>query len=56
MSKIIEICSQNDYHYITNFEWYVSVLVELSRSVIIYLLFICLVHVAISHFPQKKYN
>lgn len=31
LSKIIQICSQNDYQYISNFEWYVSVLVELSQ-------------------------
>jgi len=29
--KIIEICSQDNYHFITNFEWYVSVLVDLSH-------------------------
>ena len=31
MHKTIQICSQNDYQYITNFEWYVSVLVELAQ-------------------------
>ncbi|CAN8010871.1 unnamed protein product, partial [Ixodes pacificus] len=31
LSKVIDICSQNNYQYITNFEWYVSVLVELTR-------------------------
>jgi AP-3 complex subunit delta-1 len=31
LSKIIDICSQNNYQYITNFEWYISVLVELTR-------------------------
>lgn len=31
MDKIIQICSQNDYQHISNFEWYVTVLVELSR-------------------------
>ncbi|CAG7729876.1 unnamed protein product [Allacma fusca] len=31
LSKIIQICSQNNYQHITNFEWYVSVLVELTR-------------------------
>ncbi|XKL64128.1 hypothetical protein PGB90_004214 [Kerria lacca] len=31
LSKIIDICSQNNYQFITNFEWYVSVLVELTR-------------------------
>jgi AP-3 complex subunit delta-1 len=29
--KITEICSQGNYHYITNFEWYISVLVELTK-------------------------
>ena len=24
LSKIIEICSQSNYQYITNFEWYVT--------------------------------
>ena len=28
--KIIEICCQSNYQYITNFEWYISVLVELT--------------------------
>ena len=32
MDKIIQICSQNDYQHITNFEWYITVLVELSRT------------------------
>ncbi|XP_023339973.1 AP-3 complex subunit delta-1 [Eurytemora carolleeae] len=31
LTKILEICNQNDYQYISNFEWYVSVLVELSQ-------------------------
>ncbi len=31
LSKVIDICSQNNYQYITNFEWYISVLVELTR-------------------------
>ncbi|XP_069127630.1 AP-3 complex subunit delta-1-like [Argopecten irradians] len=31
LAKIIEISSQSNYQYITNFEWYVSVLVELTR-------------------------
>ena len=31
LQKIIQICSQNNYQYITNFEWYISVLVELCR-------------------------
>ena len=24
LSKIIQICSQNDYQYISNFEWFVE--------------------------------
>lgn len=42
LSRIISICSQNNYQYITNFEWfvffisffifrYISVLVELTK-------------------------
>ncbi|CAH3134867.1 unnamed protein product [Porites lobata] len=31
LSKIVEICSMNDYHYVTNFEWYIDVLVQLTR-------------------------
>ncbi|XP_071853079.1 AP-3 complex subunit delta-1-like isoform X3 [Apostichopus japonicus] len=31
LSKIIQICSQNNYQYIINFEWYISILVELTR-------------------------
>lgn len=31
LAKIVEICSQSNYQYVTNFEWYVSVLVELTR-------------------------
>ncbi|GAB1606310.1 AP-3 complex subunit delta-1-like isoform X1 [Argonauta hians] len=31
LSKIIEICSQSNYQYVLNFEWYVSILVELTR-------------------------
>lgn len=31
IAKIIDICAQNDYQFITNFEWYVSVLVDLAR-------------------------
>ncbi|CAF0737741.1 unnamed protein product [Brachionus calyciflorus] len=31
LAKIIDICSQNNYQFVTNFEWYVSVLVELTR-------------------------
>ncbi|XP_046474561.1 AP-3 complex subunit delta-1 isoform X1 [Neodiprion pinetum] len=31
LSKIIQICSQNNYQFITYFEWYISILVELTR-------------------------
>lgn len=31
LSRIIGICSYNNYLYITNFEWYISVLVELTK-------------------------
>ncbi|GJQ85943.1 g [Trypoxylus dichotomus] len=31
LSKIILICSQNNYQFIINFEWYVTVLVELAQ-------------------------
>ncbi|XP_012280988.1 AP-3 complex subunit delta-1 [Orussus abietinus] len=31
LSKIIQICSQNNYQFITYFEWYISVLVELTK-------------------------
>lgn len=31
LTKIIEICSQNNYQFILNFEWYVTVLVELTQ-------------------------
>ncbi|XP_015777632.1 PREDICTED: AP-3 complex subunit delta-1-like [Acropora digitifera] len=31
ISKIIKICSLNDYHYVTNFEWYIDVLIQLTR-------------------------
>ncbi|EFO25936.1 hypothetical protein LOAG_02545 [Loa loa] len=31
LSRIIAICSYNNYQYITNFEWYISVLVELTK-------------------------
>ncbi|XP_044762677.1 AP-3 complex subunit delta [Coccinella septempunctata] len=31
LSKIILICSQNNYLFIMNFEWYVTVLVELAQ-------------------------
>lgn len=29
--KVIEICSQSSYQYVTNFEWYITVLVELIQ-------------------------
>ena len=28
--KIIEICSQDNYHFITNFEWYVASIIIIS--------------------------
>merc|ERR1719466_236130 len=31
ISKIIEICSRNNFHFITNFEWYITVLLEISK-------------------------
>ncbi|XP_054983980.1 AP-3 complex subunit delta-1 isoform X2 [Sorex araneus] len=31
LTKILDICSQSNYQHITNFEWYISVLVELTR-------------------------
>uniref|UniRef100_A0A452TKZ5 AP-3 complex subunit delta-1 n=1 Tax=Ursus maritimus TaxID=29073 RepID=A0A452TKZ5_URSMA len=31
LTKIIDICSQCNYQHITNFQWYISVLVELTR-------------------------
>ncbi|KAK0394864.1 hypothetical protein QR680_000975 [Steinernema hermaphroditum] len=31
LARIISICSYNNYQYITNFEWYISVLVELTK-------------------------
>ncbi|XP_037068745.1 AP-3 complex subunit delta-1-like [Pollicipes pollicipes] len=31
LSKLVFICSQNNYQFVTNFEWYLSVLVELTR-------------------------
>ncbi|TGZ70822.1 hypothetical protein CRM22_002977 [Opisthorchis felineus] len=30
VTKIVHICSQENYHYITSFEWYITVLVELA--------------------------
>lgn len=32
LSKIILICSQNNYQFITSFEWYITVLVELAQT------------------------
>ncbi|CAL8097067.1 unnamed protein product [Calicophoron daubneyi] len=31
VGKIVHICSQDDYQFVTSFEWYISVLVELAR-------------------------
>lgn len=31
VGKIIDICSKNTYQFITDFEWYISVLVELAN-------------------------
>ena len=31
LAKIVDICSQKNYQHVSNFEWYVSVLVELTR-------------------------
>eukprot|EP00794_Sanderia_malayensis_P007827 gene7827-8676_t len=31
LAKIIQICSQSNYQYITNFEWYIDCLVQLSN-------------------------
>ncbi|XP_017769237.1 PREDICTED: AP-3 complex subunit delta [Nicrophorus vespilloides] len=31
LAKIVLICSQNNYQFITNFEWYLTVLVELAQ-------------------------
>lgn len=30
VSKVIDICSRNDYFYISNFDWYITVLVTLA--------------------------
>eukprot|EP00795_Rhopilema_esculentum_P004963 gene4963-21309_t len=30
LAKIIQICSQSNYQYVTNFEWYIDCLVQLS--------------------------
>lgn len=32
LSKIILICSQSNYQYVTNFEWYIDTLVQLSSA------------------------
>lgn len=32
LSKIVLICSQNNYQFITSFEWYVTVLIELAQQ------------------------
>ena len=31
MNKIVSICSENGYTWVTNFEWYITVLIELLR-------------------------
>ncbi|XP_036090061.1 AP-3 complex subunit delta-1 isoform X2 [Rousettus aegyptiacus] len=31
LTKIVDICSQANYQHITNFEWYISILAELTR-------------------------
>ncbi|XP_057298672.1 AP-3 complex subunit delta-1-like isoform X2 [Hydractinia symbiolongicarpus] len=31
VSKIIQVCSQSNYQFITNFEWYIDVLLQLSN-------------------------
>ncbi|VDD76573.1 unnamed protein product [Mesocestoides corti] len=31
ISTIVRICSQENYHYVVSFEWYVSVLIELAQ-------------------------
>uniref|UniRef100_A0A1B6DPB2 AP-3 complex subunit delta n=2 Tax=Clastoptera arizonana TaxID=38151 RepID=A0A1B6DPB2_9HEMI len=31
LTKIVDICSQNNYQFITNFQWYISVLVDLTK-------------------------
>ncbi|XP_075250046.1 AP-3 complex subunit delta-1-like isoform X2 [Convolutriloba macropyga] len=31
LSKVIEVCSHDNYKHITNFEWYISILVELTK-------------------------
>lgn len=32
INRIVFICSQNQYHNITNFEWYVSILVGITHT------------------------
>ncbi|CAH8585204.1 unnamed protein product [Dicrocoelium dendriticum] len=32
VTKIVHICSQDSYHHVTSFEWYISVLIELART------------------------
>lgn len=32
LTRIVEICSQNNYQFISNFEWYITVLVELTQQ------------------------
>lgn len=31
LTRIIEICSQNNYQHVVDFEWYVTVLAELTE-------------------------
>ena len=31
LAKIVELCHSNQYQYITDFEWYLSILVEMAR-------------------------
>ena len=31
VQKIVQICSQNNYQHITDFEWYINVLIELTH-------------------------
>jgi AP-3 complex subunit delta-1 len=31
IEKIVEMCSQNAYAYVVNFEWYTAVLIDLAR-------------------------
>jgi len=33
IEKIISICNQDSYHYVTDFEWYITVLMTLVRLI-----------------------